>query len=257
MRLAEYYDDLSRLEHAKNRHVMHKPFAVGPSLDLWIKKRVAAFHVTSLLDVGCGFGTTLDVLAELPGLERAHGITISAFQKSIADDRKRHEKIEIYLGNYEDPLPQTYDAIVSIESLVFARDLAGALSNLSRHLSSSGRLFVVEDMGNTRVVSPLEAPYREGFCLQHVFRDDDFREAFDASGLTVEDELDLTPRLALGRSRLASVRGSLLSALKRILPSPRWSHILAAYWGGTFLERLYAEGLFSYKFYQLQKRRHA
>jgi SAM-dependent methyltransferase len=248
--LAEYYDDLSRFVLWRRALTMHKTFAAAPSLTQWLGRRMSAFTIDKLLDVGCGFGVPL---AELRPVGEAHGLTISAFQKDAAERIHRGTpNLKFFTGSYEDPLPDIYDAMLCIESLVFASDLHSAVSNLARHLTPGGRLFVVEDVRVGRKESRFEAPYLEGFRLERIYRDSEFESAFECAGLALEQKIDLTPWVSMGRSRSLPLKTLALGGLRRIAPTKRWANVISAYWGGSFLERLYAEGSFSYHYYQLR-----
>ena len=122
--LAEYYDDLSSFELRRKSHSMHKRLRSAPSVDELIEQRVARSGARRLLDVGCGFGTTIARLSRLASLEHAHGLTLSVVQKATAERRAQSGKTRFFVANYEDPLPGTYDAMIAIESLVFATDLS-------------------------------------------------------------------------------------------------------------------------------------
>lgn len=251
LELATYYDDLSRFELARRSLTMHKDFPRGASLDEWVHTRVAARGVEKLLDIGCGFGTSL---AGMRSLSEAHGLTISPFQKRTAERlHASRPQLKFFVGSYEQPLPGIYDALLSIESLVFATTLETTLRNLERHLEPSGRIFLIEDMSVSKGPEEWEAHYCEGFRLARVYRAEDFEKGFDAAGLVVEDCVDLTPRLELRPGRWHPWRARSWSALTRLAPTRAVANVASAYWGGVFLERLYAEGAFSYRFYELRK----
>ena len=70
---------------------------------------------TLVLDIGCGWGATLEYLARERHVKRAHGITLSRAQHEEVTARKL-EGVETWLVDYKDFRPASrYDALISIE----------------------------------------------------------------------------------------------------------------------------------------------
>jgi cyclopropane-fatty-acyl-phospholipid synthase len=70
---------------------------------------------TLVLDIGCGWGATLEYLARERHVKRAHGITLSRAQHEEVMGRKL-EGVETWLVDYKDFVPlEKYDALISIE----------------------------------------------------------------------------------------------------------------------------------------------
>jgi cyclopropane-fatty-acyl-phospholipid synthase len=70
---------------------------------------------TLVLDIGCGWGATLEYLARERRVKRAHGITLSRAQHEEIAGRKL-EGVETWCVDYKDFVPHSrYDALISIE----------------------------------------------------------------------------------------------------------------------------------------------
>ena len=70
---------------------------------------------TLVLDIGCGWGATLEYLVRERHVKRAHGITLSRAQHEEVTARKL-EGVETWLVDYKDFAPSSrYDALISIE----------------------------------------------------------------------------------------------------------------------------------------------
>ena len=66
-----------------------------------------------VLDIGCGWGATLEYLARERHVKRAHGITLSRAQHEEVMRRKL-EGVEAWLVDYKDFVPaEKYDALIA------------------------------------------------------------------------------------------------------------------------------------------------
>ena len=75
---------------------------------------VRADRARSVLDVGCGWGSVLALLAEQPRLQRAVGLTLSEAQAAFIRSRAHH-RVEVRTEDWRDYEPGArFDGIVSI-----------------------------------------------------------------------------------------------------------------------------------------------
>jgi cyclopropane-fatty-acyl-phospholipid synthase len=77
-------------------------------------EQARAKNATRVLDVGCGWGSLLQRLVEVHGVEQAVGLTLSKAQAEW-NWARQHPRIDVRLESWTDHVPQTpYDAIISI-----------------------------------------------------------------------------------------------------------------------------------------------
>jgi len=93
---------------------------------------------TRLLDVGCGTGI-LSLLATLRGAEVT---AIDGSEAMLNMARQRLPSCDVRLADLEAlPFePSTFDAVVAVNSLFFARDLDAAMREVARVLDATGRI---------------------------------------------------------------------------------------------------------------------
>lgn len=105
-----------------------------------------------ILDMGCGLGATLRSFAsQLPNTD-LHGITLVPWQleqgRQLNQSCGRDSPVTLTLGNYEHTAqpPQSFDAILAIESSCYARgaNKAAFLKEAHRLLRPGGRLVIAD-----------------------------------------------------------------------------------------------------------------
>lgn len=158
-----------------------------------------------LLDVGCGWGSTVIHAARHYGV-RAVGVTISERQAALARERVAAagvgDRVEIRVSDYRDVTDGPYDAISSIGMFehVGAERLEAYFTRLSSLLAPAGRLL---NHGISR--PPARRPPRRsrGFIQRYVFPDGELHELgavvsrIQATGLEVRHTENLREHYAL------------------------------------------------------------
>lgn len=88
----------------------------------WHLQQACVVQQPRVLDVGCGWGTTLQHLVDRHAVQHAVGLTLSPSQTEWIN-QLNHPRIEVRVENWADHRPdKPYDAIVSIEAFeAFAR----------------------------------------------------------------------------------------------------------------------------------------
>jgi ubiquinone/menaquinone biosynthesis C-methylase UbiE len=98
-----------------------------------------------VLDLGCGYGGLMDVLAE-SGADRVLGVDVEAARVSFAQQRlKGNPKASAALGDAAAlPLPDaSVDVVVSDSALEHIHDLPAAVAEISRVLRPGGRVYAL------------------------------------------------------------------------------------------------------------------
>jgi SAM-dependent methyltransferase len=144
-----------------------------------------------VLDAGCGYGgTAFDLQPKLGG--QWLGITISPTQlaraKAEAKQRGLDGKIRFRRQSYDDPLGESFDLIIAIESMVHSANPLATVANLASHLAPRGYFVLIDDMPVEHVPPQLAADVEEA---KRMWRcpvmppEAGWRAAFDAAGLEV------------------------------------------------------------------------
>lgn len=100
----------------------------------------------SVLDIGCGFGTTALAVAEAVGTGRVHGVDISEpmIRRAAQRAAERGLPATFAVGDAQvDPLGDGYDAVVSRFGIMFFEDTEAAFANIGNALRPGGRLAAV------------------------------------------------------------------------------------------------------------------
>lgn len=194
-----------------------------------------------VLDAGCGLGGTMIALAVALDA-RCTGVTVSGDQartaNAAASQRGLDDRIRALVGTYDEPPGGPFDIVVAIESLAHSVDPARSVSALARVLAPGGVLVVVDDMPDAAAAGAAELDtFKRGWACPVLWSADAFTEAFTREGLTLTEDLDLTPecrprsewRVALLVGLNRACRWLAPAALKQVLDSHR---------GGLALERL-------------------
>lgn len=206
--IAAHYDTLDRYyRETWGEHLHHGLFFSGDEspeeatralLDLVIARSGVRAGM-SVCDVGCGYGATARVLASEVGTD-VTALTISAAQLDEARDRERgSESGPTYLLRswLENDLPaESFDAVLSVESLSHMTDKVRAFDECARVLRPGGRLVVCdwlsgEDPSGWEEHLLLEPICREGH-LPSMYSISEYRTMIEDAGLRVVSDEDLS-----------------------------------------------------------------
>ncbi|HEY7215753.1 MAG TPA: methyltransferase [Thermoanaerobaculia bacterium] len=202
-----------------------------------------------VLDAGCGFGGTVFRWQERAG-GSYDGLTVSRVQWRVAREEARRrglaDRCRFHLRGYDEPIAETYDAVVVIEALIHSPDFARTFANLVSALRPGGRLVLVEDVPRDEAPGdadletirrlwaigavPTDSSYARALAGLRVLRDEDLSAGFETRPAA---ELRAAER-RYGRARA-------------LLPVAGVRVVLDAYLGGVALERLYRRGLVRYR----------
>jgi cyclopropane-fatty-acyl-phospholipid synthase len=183
----------------------------------WVAEQLDIRPGDRVLDVGCGWGSTLLYLAEVTE-GTFHGVTLSAKQRAYALDRARElgvaERIEVDRVHVEDLelAPESLDAVLFVGSIVHMHNREEIHSRVARALRPGGRLlisdcfFPVEERGD-----------RHSSATRYIF--------FEALGycrlLNLSQELSLIERAGLDITRVEDLTGSYVLTLQRWIDNVR------------------------------------
>lgn len=161
-----------------------------------------------VVDLGCGLGASLMYLASRADIT-GEGITISPLQAERATRRIAElglaDRVRCREGNYlsvPDDLAGTADLAFSIEAFVHGPDAAGYFREAARTLRPGGRLMVCDDfLGTTGGAAKRLEEFRTGWRIGSLLTVEQARDLAATHGLTLVDDVDLTPHLELRRPR--------------------------------------------------------
>jgi SAM-dependent methyltransferase len=204
-----------------------------------------------VLDAGCGLGgTMLDLAAR--GAATFTGLTLSAQQAAAA--RRAIEKaglghrIGVRIASYDSPPEGHFDAVIAIESLAHSCQPAATLSTLAGRLARGGWLAIVDDMPQPAARGTRDlALFQAGWRLPVLPSAAELTAALAHCGLVLVEQRDLTGEMRPRTLQRIAQLEALNRVLHRIAPSPGLRAVLDSYRGGLALERLYREGLMSYR----------
>ncbi len=231
-------------------HAAESPFEVVHGL---IDAELGSTQVHRLLDAGCGLGGTSLYLARRR-TALCDGIALSAHQVHAASENARKaglgERCRFKVASFDDALPALhYDAIVAIESLAHAPDLAASLANLAKSLAPGGRLVVVDDVADPAADPGDTALFKAGWQVPSFVSREAWRAAFAQAGLRVVRDVDLTARVVQRRAWQRAALTLLNTAACAVAPHAALRAVLASHRGGLALERLYARGQSAYRLF--------
>ncbi|MBL8805522.1 MAG: methyltransferase domain-containing protein [Rhodospirillales bacterium] len=262
--LSQYYDRLSRYgalarligrDGGYGRATVHRLLrstdAATDPADV-IHSRIAALSSRPpgrLLDAGCGLGGTSFYFAQR--FETVcDGVTLSPAQADAASQaaaaRGLADRCRFRVASYDAPTEARYDLIVAIESLAHSADPAASLANLAKARAPGGRVVVVDDVRSVDADPADVAAFVAGWQAPGFRTRADWVLAFEAAGLRLDAEHDLTP-LVPQRGALAREALLLANRAAALLPFAAWRGVLASHRGGLALERLYAAGGATYR----------
>lgn len=203
-----------------------------------------------VLDAGCGYGGTVFRWHGLAG-GVYDGLTLSKVQWRIARREASRRKIEtachFHLASYDQPLPKTFDGIVSIESLIHSPDLDHTLRNLVAALEPGGKLILVEDTAVSRAgAEDARARLEHYWHLVSIPTRERYLDLFATLGLELEHEADFSSGFKTRDGAWLEEQRSKYRRIHRFLPMSGPRRILGAFRGGLAMEELYNQGALRY-----------
>ncbi|HEY2289508.1 MAG TPA: class I SAM-dependent methyltransferase [Thermoanaerobaculia bacterium] len=271
--LIALYDWLSRFNllanwrlfgHSRADLTMHKTLRIPDELRdtygkaeqrLYIVDRVLAAAglppEPRVLDAGCGFGGTVFRWHERAG-GSYDGLTLSRVQWKVARREARRRGLErecrFHLRGYDEPIPETYDAVVAIEALVHSPGFERTIANLAAALRPGGRLVLAEDVPRDEALGdPDLETVRALWAIGAVPTDSVYRQALAANRLRVLQDEDLSAGFQTRPPAELAASAARYRRFHALLPVAGIRFVLEAYLGGVALERLYQRGLVRYR----------
>ncbi len=178
------HPDHYRLMLARQREMRDVAFA---DVDLTKVRRV--------MDIGCGLGTDLIMLAKnQPELEGV-GYTLSPAQAHIAAARIAMQGLNARLSIHErdssrTPFPGSFDLIFGFEVAHHIADKDGLFSHIAKALADHGHLVLADTVAGT--VAPVSLQEVGSHTLPH----SDYAELFARHGLLITSCIDLSQEIA-------------------------------------------------------------
>ena len=213
----------------------------------WLRVNIDLPDDAHILDAGCGVGGSLFAL--LADGRSGVGITLSQKQCAVAQNEAQRlgltTRCQFRQQSYDDPLPGTFDLILSIEALIHSSHLAISIQNLSRHLRPDGRLVIIEDMARQDLsTNPVAKIWQQSWYVQTAYTATAYQQAITAAGLQLVQTADFTPYLQAKPwpSWLVQTAWHLTQTL-----STTWRGSTDIFVGGWALERLYRRKLMQYQ----------
>jgi SAM-dependent methyltransferase len=204
------------------------------------------------LDAGCGYGGTC-----FHG-QRAHGgrwtgITISreqwTYANGIAKARGLDRMINFHLMSYDEPLPERYNLIVAIESLIHSADPNFTLDNLVSALDAGGRLIIIDDMpldhvseSDTAILAAFKQAWRCPLALSATA----WTGLAHSVGLRLVEQQDLSHLLKPRTEPELDAAYQDLSSQRADKAKHGFARLSDAEIGGLHLERLLGRGTIRY-----------
>ena len=157
-----------------------------------------------LLDVGCGIGGSLYPLlsGDLP-LDKQltyHGIASTKSEIHQARELQRTHQLDsspnllFHMHDFDQPLSNSYTAMIAIESLSYSRNLERTLKNLASSLLPKGVLIIVDDVlapglsSDSLLIQELRAVSTRASLLTH----HQWMETLSSAGLVIQSVQDLS-----------------------------------------------------------------
>ncbi|MFI7025686.1 SAM-dependent methyltransferase [Micromonospora sp. NPDC049900] len=165
---------------------------VGDAIDLRPGEHV--------LDAGCGVGAPAVQLAEEYGV-RVTGVTVSPVQVQEARGRAERAglgaRVDFALGDYHQLAlaDGSVDAVVAVEAMVHAVDVAVALAEFHRVLRPGGRLAITDCTRESHVSAAQVAPFMALFSINQLHSVAEWTSLLGAAGFDVEEYTQCGPRV--------------------------------------------------------------
>lgn len=216
-----------------------------------------------VLDAGCGYGGTMFRWHGKVG-GSYDGCTLSKVQWRIAQREARRRnlssKCHFHLQSYDEAIGSgsgsSYDAIISIESMIHSPNLKQTLAHLASMLGPEGKLVLVEDMATddaNLAEDPDRVRLQKHWQLATLPSLEFYERCFAELGLVKIHDSDFSNGFQTRDSAwIESQRRKYRTAYRAIpLAGPRF--IISAFLGGLALEELYNKGLMRYRLLVVSK----
>jgi cyclopropane fatty-acyl-phospholipid synthase-like methyltransferase len=164
-----------------------------------------------VLDLGCGLGESLILLARANAELEGVGVTLSGVQARRADERLKRAGLSPRLRCLEADFTRLpdglgrFDLAYAIESFVHCPDTNAFFSNVAAHLAPGGRLVICDDFQARAPRSVVEERWldaiRHGWMGHGLVAPTVAEEVAGRNALRLEDDTDLTSALELRRPR--------------------------------------------------------
>jgi len=198
------------------------------------------------LDAGCGYGGTCFRCLKVHGGHWS-GITISQEQwaqaTGLAKARGLQDVIDFRLMSYDGPLPERFNVVVAIESLIHSPDPGATLTNLASSLDAGGRLIIVDDMPVHRVAdadAKFLAEFKQAWRCPQAPSAEAWKELAQSRSLRLVAEQDLSHLLKPRPEADLDAALEDLSSQRAEKIEQGFARLSDAEIGGLHLERLLA-----------------
>lgn len=222
-------------------------------LDAWLQARLGPRWRAGarVLDVGCGFGASLQRWVAAGGGEGI-GVTSSPYQVRIATRAAARAglaaRLRFAAGDFASLPAGPFDVVLAIEALGHAAELGVTLQAIRAALTPGGTLVWVDDLLREPAAGDDDVRELAACWSSPLLRDDaEVAAALRTAGLAPVAAADLTPQVPLVPMAANRRRARRLRRLGAWLPLPPVRRLAAAFRGGLALERLYARGLACYR----------
>jgi SAM-dependent methyltransferase len=231
------------------------PTGDGPAdgaagLDTWLLHKVSPPAGARIVDLGCGFGASLQRWVASTGGSGV-GIAASPFQvaKATASAAPLGDRCRFLVGDFTAIRTHACDVALAIESLQHADDLPAVLRAVAAELRPTGTLVWVDDWRtNCTAADPDVRELAMRWCSPPLREGHELPDLLLAAGLRSHAIVDLTtqvPRRSIAAARPITSRW--WQRLERWAPTRAGSQVANAFLGGLALERLYARGCAGYR----------
>jgi len=163
----------------------------------WGLNHVSVEPDSSILDVGCGGGRAVSILAELAEKGKIYGIDHS---QDMVDLATEYNSKEVELGRVtimessvsELPFPyDKFDLVTAFETCYFWPDLEEGLREIKRVLKKGGTLLIVNEMYDHELFTERNSPYNTAKGM-NIYSAEEYRKALTSAGF-LAIEIDEVP----------------------------------------------------------------